>query len=178
MQKDKSGYVKFLKSPDFIVFLTVLLLFTSGFTIYFENRPASPSFNIGDVTFKFNETEEALEFVAKAQRGQIELKEVLINNVTAKSENVRQSHSQRRRDRKLLCRIQLEIGWILTSIMLSMVDDDRPTESTARAPVITQNVSLDVENVNLTLSSEADLRLVQPNMKLRAMARTACTLLL
>ncbi|MGD0329721.1 MAG: hypothetical protein ABSB40_04640 [Nitrososphaeria archaeon] len=135
---------------DLLIIVITLLLFTSGFTIYWTNKPASPSFSIGEVTFKLSEVQRTISFNVTAQRGMIELKEVSINNVTvgwnADKAIVGQGQT---------ANCSIEYNWKsgeYYDIELTTVDD-RSAESVARAPVIVQNISLDVENVNLTLNS-------------------------
>jgi hypothetical protein len=143
--------MRFCRSSDFVILIVVSLLFTSGFAIYAVNRPVSPSFYIDNVSFKLSEVGDYIGFRVRAQRGSIEIKQLFVNNNTAYNWTA---------DKRMVregeeARCVVEYRWMTGEyyVLKLVTTDDRSAELQARAPQIAPSLSVEVKDMNVTLSS-------------------------
>jgi hypothetical protein len=137
--------IDFFRSPEVVITLLVLILFTSGFTIYAINRPATPTFHIYDASFKFGEDSRVIEITAEADRGKIELNQFFINDEAVPAWDS---------DKKVIAegetsRCLLDYPWKMGNIyrIKLVATDGKSAELVTEAPEVTSSLKLASENI-------------------------------
>lgn len=147
--------VKSLLSSDALIILTILTLFSAGFSIYFFNRPVNPSVQLSDFSFKLDADVRTVELSVKVMVGSVELKQFFINNLTV----YRWSSDRRILREGEEARCVLWFPWRMGedyAVRLVTVDD-RSFEVLVRAPVFEPVLGLDLRDVG-GFSSGGSLR--------------------
>jgi hypothetical protein len=134
------------------IILLFLLLFTSGFTIYAVNRPATPLFHIYDASFRLGEDNRSIELYVAADRSRIELKQFFINNEAVQTWNSDKKSIVNGESLRCILEYPWRMGTVYTIKLVTT--DKQSAELVTKAPEMTPSLKLEIKNVNVSLSSD------------------------
>lgn len=145
------GRFRYVLSTDFLIILSISILFVAGFTIYIANRPSPPTIRVYDVSFKFEAGGRYIEFYVEAVKGYVELKQLFINGEAIRSWRVDSRLIAEGSNVRCVVDYPWRMGEIYT-IKLTTIDDSF-IEVKASPPVIEPSLKLELGNVTILYRS-------------------------
>lgn len=139
-----------LNFSDKIILIIVLLLFISGFTIYFVNYPNKSQFYIDDISFKLGYDSRWLELSVKSEADTLELKQFFINSLTVYNWSTDKMMIRKGEHARCI----LEFPWKMGEdhVIRLVTVDNQSLDVMVRAPIINPSLSLDLRDLKRTLT--------------------------
>lgn len=145
MRRKVSGAIyRFFSLEVFSIFF-ILMLFISGFFMYYLNRPVNPSVQLVDLVFGLDPDHRWLELSVRVKAGIVELKQFFVNNLTVY--NWRADKIVVREGEEVRCFLEFPWRMGVDHIIRLVTGDERSFELVGRAPIIEPELDLGLGEV-------------------------------
>jgi hypothetical protein len=150
--------MKLSRLKEFVIGIIIILIFLSGISILIFNKPEKTDFSLSDFLFEITEDRRSISFFVVANKGQVELKEVFINDETVLDWSA---------EKKILLKnentlVEINYNWNAEEYYEVEVvsSDDIRTGSLVKSPKIDPELNLEILNFSITSRGESSMGLV------------------